>query len=316
MLPAASGVFFASGFAALLYQVVWQRLLAIFSGADVHSATIVVAAFMAGLGCGSFGGGHIADRVTRRTSLMLFVAAELAVAAFGLASSSFFYGFLYQHLGPLGLGLSTTCAVLFVSLLWPTFFMGASLPLLTRALARDVSGAPATVGWLYACNTLGAAAGALVGTWSLLPGSGLSGTVRMAASINVGCALLALALGGAGRSRLRDHISAPADVSRSSRLDAGPAFWTYTELYALSGFLALSFEIVWCRLLGVMLKSTSLTFGTLLTIYLLGLGVGAGLGSAVASRVRRARLAFVCLQVGAAAYAVLSLTFVIARSQG
>src|SRR5206468_9420994 len=92
--------------------------------------------------------------------------------------------------------------------------------------------------------------------------------------------------------------------------------WTYTELYALSGFLALSFEIVWFRLLGVMLKSTSMTFGTLLTIYLLGLGVGAGMGSAVATRVRRARLAFVCLQVGAAAYAVLSLTVVIARSQG
>jgi hypothetical protein len=65
MLPAALALFFTTGFAALVYQVVWQRTLTIFSGADVHSATVVVAAFMAGLGCGSLVGGHLADRLSQ-----------------------------------------------------------------------------------------------------------------------------------------------------------------------------------------------------------------------------------------------------------
>ena len=61
-------VFFASGFAALLYQVIWQRLLVFFSGSDVYSVTLIVTAFMAGLGVGNLAGGHLADRLSRRTA--------------------------------------------------------------------------------------------------------------------------------------------------------------------------------------------------------------------------------------------------------
>ena len=57
-------IFFTSGFAALLYQMIWQRLLTFFSGADVYSVTLIVAAFMAGLGFGSLAGGHLADRLS------------------------------------------------------------------------------------------------------------------------------------------------------------------------------------------------------------------------------------------------------------
>src|SRR5262245_11458448 len=143
------GVFFLSGFAALLYQVIWQRILAIFSGADVHSATIIVAAFMAGLGIGSLTAGHIADRVSRRSSLILFGIAELAIAAFGLLSSSLYYNVLYTRMGHIDIGPAPIAAVLFISLLWPTFFMGASLPLLARALTLQVATASSTIGTLY-----------------------------------------------------------------------------------------------------------------------------------------------------------------------
>jgi predicted membrane-bound spermidine synthase len=320
MLLAALTVFFASGFAALLYQVVWQRMLTIFSGADVHSATIVVAAFMAGLGCGSFAGGQIADRVSRRASLALFMVAELAVGAFGFVSSSFFYGFLYQHIGPLGLGVASTSGILFISLLWPTFFMGVSLPLLARALTRDVNRAASTVGWLYACNTLGAAAGALGGTWWFLPRAGLDGSVKIAAIINVACAVVALVLAATSRS-LRagspfEIFADTATVATSTQTPTGgPTFSNYAQLFAMSGFLALSLEIVWFRLLGVMLKSTALTFGTLLAIYLLGLGAGAAMGSAAAARIRRPAALFVGLQIGASVYAALSVAILIARLQ-
>src|SRR5262245_20598871 len=181
-------VFFTSGCAALLYQVIWQRMLSIFSGADVYSATIVVSAFMAGLGIGSLVGGHVSDRVSERTSLVLFGIAELAVAAFGILSTRLYYDVLYTRMGHLNITPGPMAAILFVSLLWPTFFMGASLPLLARALTRQIENAASTVGALYGLNTLGAAMGAMVATWWLLPRIGLGGSLNVGATLNAACA--------------------------------------------------------------------------------------------------------------------------------
>src|SRR5688500_8161848 len=128
MTALASGVFFISGFAALLYQVSWQRMLAIFSGADVYSATLIVTAFRGGLGVGNLAGGHLADRLSARQSLLHFAAADLVIAVFGLFSASLYYDYLYQRFGPIDMPPPALAGILFLSLLWPTFFMGASLP--------------------------------------------------------------------------------------------------------------------------------------------------------------------------------------------
>src|SRR5688572_5446769 len=173
MILVASGVFFASGLAALLYQVIWQRLLVMFSGADVHSVTLIVAAFMGGLGVGNLAGGHLADRVSRSTALRLFALAELAIGLFGLFSGWFLYDVVYRYLAPLQIPGAVTFAILFVILLWPTFFMGASLPLLVRTLTPRIERAAGVIGMLYGVNTCGAAAGALLSTWWLLPTRGL-----------------------------------------------------------------------------------------------------------------------------------------------
>src|ERR687896_95018 len=113
MYRACQGVFWASGFAALLYQVIWQRILAIFSGADVYSATLIVTAFMGGLGVGNLAGGYIADRVSQRRSLLLFAAAELGIAVFGMFSASLYYDFLYQRLSPVAMPLPVIGGILF-----------------------------------------------------------------------------------------------------------------------------------------------------------------------------------------------------------
>src|SRR5688572_8425440 len=124
----ASIAFFLSGFAALIYQVVWQRLLVLPIGADVYSTTVIVGAFMAGLGCGSLAGGHAADRLTRTQCLLLFIAAETAVGIFGVASRLIFYDWMYLGLGGISIGPVRVALILFGSLLWPTFWMGMSLP--------------------------------------------------------------------------------------------------------------------------------------------------------------------------------------------
>ncbi len=99
MLAIGALLFFVSGFAALQYQVVWQRLLGLFSGADIQSATIIVAAFMAGLGCGSLTGGYLADRLSRRGNLLMFASAELGVGVFGFFSAALYYDVLYVRFG-------------------------------------------------------------------------------------------------------------------------------------------------------------------------------------------------------------------------
>jgi spermidine synthase len=323
-VPALPGlIFFASGFAALVYQIVWQRLLVIFSGSDVHSATVIVAAFMAGLGCGNLAGAQAADRLPPRANLTCFAIAELAIAAFGFFSADLYYGVLYQRFGHLGLGAEARGAMLFVSLLWPTFFMGVSLPLLARALTTEIDQAARVTGRLYACNTAGAAAGAFVSTWILLPAYGLERSLQISAIVNLVAAagvwpLLSGRVSEKREAPSRDR-SAPlparleADRLVAGRVDAFPVpFGVWAAIYGLSGFLALSLEIVWFRLLGVMLKSTASTFGTLLSIYLTGIGLGAALGTTLLRRSRDPAHTFLVMQAAAGIYAGLGVTILLA----
>lgn len=296
----AKWVFFLSGAAALLYQIVWQRLLAFFSGSDIYSSTLVVAAFMAGLGAGHVSGGAIADRLSRRANLIVFAAAELAIGTFGLLSRPLYYDLLYQRLGPVSLPLTLVGALLFASLLWPTFFMGMSLPVLARSCTERLDRAASSIGMLYGLNTLGAAAGAFVTTWVLLPRLGLDGSLWIGALANATCAIVVLR--SAGRRRVAespdpiDVLAAPAGGAPTNEQASQPGFVVWALVYALSGFLALSLEIVWFRLLGVVAKSTAFTFGTLMAVYLAGLGAGSVAGTRYAGRVPRPATVFFAVQ--------------------
>jgi spermidine synthase len=269
-------LFFVSGFAALLYQIVWQRMLTFFGGADIYSVTIIVSAFMGGLGFGSLAGGHLADRLVVRQCLVAFATCEIAVALFATVSANIYYDLLYVRLGAWALPRAAMAAIIFAVTLWPTFFMGMSLPLLVRALTQDARRPARWVPLLYGSNTLGAACGSLFATALLFRTVDFVTSVRLGALLSFSCALGAL-LGSplirrqpvVARSELphanADAIRAPTEFG----------LWTWMTVYALSGFVALSLEIVWFRVLGVILKSNSFTFGLLLTVYLLGVGLGA-----------------------------------------
>jgi predicted membrane-bound spermidine synthase len=314
MLAIGSALFFVSGLAALQYQVVWQRLLGNFSGTDTYSTTIVVAAFMAGLGCGSLAGGYLADRLTRRGNLLMFAAAELAVAVFGFFSAALYYEVLYVRLGYLAANSAAMPAILFLSLLWPTWLMGMALPLLARALTVDIAGAARVIGALYGANTFGAAVGALLTTWWLVPQTGLAGSLRLNAGLNaiVAAAVVPLAVGFARRSGRDVQSASSAAASAAPSRDVSLPFRTWASLYALSGFLALSLELIWFRIIGVMMKSSSFTFGTLLAVYLSGLGVGAAVGSRLASRSRRPGRTFLLIQTGIGIYVGISMIALLA----
>ena len=308
---AARWVFVLSGAAALLYQIVWQRLLVLFSGSDVYSSTLVIASFMTGLGIGHAAGGYFADRRSPRRCLLWFAIAEAAIAIFALCSRFLYYDVLYQRIGPLDLPPVVIVLVLFASLVWPTFFMGMSLPLLARAMTEDLDRAAVRIGQLYGLNTLGAAAGAFGATWIVLPRVGLDGTLWVGAAVNVVCASAVL------QSLRRPEV--PVPVRSSARVVSAPGepaaaaagwqptFLIWAAVYGVAGFLALSLEIVWFRLLGVIVKSTAFTFGTLLAVYLAGLATGSVAGTHYVRRLGQPAAVFLLLQGAAGLTAGLAL---------
>jgi spermidine synthase len=298
--PAVRAIFLASGAAALMEQAVWQRLLALFNGADVGSATVVVTAFMAGLGAGSLAGGQLAARLGPSMRLRAFALAELGIATFALLSVPLYHRWLPAWLAPAATPWPVCAVAIVVTLLLPTFLMGLSLPLLAQ---NEVdAGLPAEngVAALYGLNTLGAGLGAIVTPFLLIRSVGLDGALAVAASVNAACAIGSFTL-ASGTPR-----ATPASAGASPGAD-GPSFRVFMLLFALSGFVGLSLEIVWLRLLGVAIKSSSFTFATLLGLYLLGLGIGALLGRPLARRTRSPRRVFLLLQWAAVAYVPLPL---------
>lgn len=177
-------LFFASGTAALIYQLGWQRLLFTAVGVDIESITIVVSVFMLGLGLGALLGGQLADRHPQR-ALIFFAAAECAIGLFGWFSPEL----LRACAQMLVMAPRAVVAVAnFGLLLLPTCLMGATLPILVAHLTRLYGNVGQSIGLLYQANTLGAAVGvALFGfLWFLL--FDLDTAIRFAAVLNLAIA--------------------------------------------------------------------------------------------------------------------------------
>lgn len=182
-----SALFFASGFAALSYQVAWQRALFGWYGVDMDSVSAIVSIFMLGLGVGALVGGWMADRwPTKR--LLTFSIIEGLIALFGFFSLDIIdgAGALFYNL-PLPIIVGVTFLVFLV----PTCAMGATLPVLVTELTSRTGNVGASTGQLYYINTLGAAIGALAVAYVLLPWGGLDGAVRVAALINLAISVTA-----------------------------------------------------------------------------------------------------------------------------
>ncbi len=297
-------LFFLSGAAALVYQVAWQRLLALLSGVSSISVAIIVAAFMAGLGIGAEWGGRRSVALTPGRALLAFAFLELGIAAFGYLSPFLYYDLLYGNLGHLYADPWAAAALHLCALLPPTVLMGMSLPFLARATVLDAPTAARTIGILYAVNVAGAAAGALLAPWALIRFLGVTGAIHGAAGLNLVAGLSALALAR--------RPEAPADAAEAAHTGAvvgeTVSFRTCLLLYALSGACALSLEVLWFRIVDVAVRSSAFSFGTVLSVYLAGLAAGGAVAAHYAPRVGRPVRLFLLCQCGLLLYAGLAVT--------
>lgn len=327
-------LFFASGFVALLYQVIWQRLLGHITGLDLYAVTLIVAVFMFGMGAGTFAGGRWADRRSPARLLRLFALSETVIALFALISKPLYHDLLYGLAVAPNASATLLAAAGAATLLVPTFFMGVTLPVLSRALSESIAAAPSRIARLYGWNTLGAAMGAWLGSALVIRALGYERSLWFGAAINLVAALstlwLSQQLPASAAATSGPHVNETTAATAATRTtDAHPATpavetpaallapadawsWrTWVVLYFVSGFIALGLELVWFRLLGVILKSTAYTFPLLLGFYLLGVGGGTLLGRRLAARMAYPARWFLIAQAAVGLYAGLSVALLI-----
>ena len=184
-----------SGAAALLYQLLWQRALFSIYGTNTESVTIVVAAFMLGLGLGSLAGGSLSRRVQIPLPL-LFGVLELLIGVYGLGSLE-----LFSVVGQHTAGASVWMAGLltFSMVVFPTCLMGATLPILVAYAVEKSGNVGKSVGTLYFVNTMGSAIGCFLAAALLFRMVGMSGSVIAAAVINLCAAVLIVGFWSLGR---------------------------------------------------------------------------------------------------------------------
>ena len=304
-------LFFVSGFAALLYQVIWQRLLVFYTGSDTVSISLIVTAFMSGLGLGYLAGGYLADRATSAQNLRYFVVAETGIMLFALGSKAILYDYIYTSAPAFGNVPVLLYAVVFGVLLVPTALMGLSLPVLSKAFSFNNLGQQSRyVSLLYFANTLGAAVGALVTGFFLVRQLGYDRAIWVGAAANGLCAVAALLL---ARSRATTaNYSADNELVIFPKMRFSQTLFWWLGQYWLAGFAALSLELIWFRLLETVIKSVSLTFAVLLAIYLGSMAVGTAVGTYLcrpgANRpVPWRERAFLLAQWGLYAYTALSM---------
>jgi predicted membrane-bound spermidine synthase len=269
---------FGSGFCALLYQTAWLRMFRLIFGASTAASAAVLAIFMGGLGFGSLLLGRRADRHPSPLSLYAALEAGIAISA-GLSPWLVaLVEWVYVSVGGsarLGLVGSSVVRLLLSTLVLgvPTFLMGGTLPAVARAVERSSDLGRRRVGLLYATNTLGAVLGALLTTFLFLEFVGIRKTIWIAALINL---LVVLAARSLARRLAGEEGEAAAAVEAEEGEEAEGARggWLVPVAAALVGFAFLLMELVWYRMLGPLLGGSSYTFGLILAVALLGIGLG------------------------------------------
>ncbi len=284
-----------SGCAALIYEIVWFQLLQLVIGSSAVSLGLLLAFFMGGMCAGSLAFGRIIS--PRLDPRRIYAGLELGIGAFGVLA---LFGIpLVGHLYLLGpssglAGLVFRGVIAGLCLIPPTLLMGCTFPAAGRWVGDLGVGSSSTAGvsWLgllYSANTCGAVAGCVLAGFYLLRVRDLGIATYAAAAINVAMALLAYWLpANAAEANRQDSDAAPARARGFA--------WIYLSI-GLSGLAALGAEVVWTRLLSLLLGATVYTFSIILAVFLGGLWAGSSGGSALIRRFREPKLALAGCQI-------------------
>ncbi len=278
-------LFFLSGFASLVNEILCSRLLQFSFGVSIHATSAVVAAFLAGLGLGALVLAG-ASRRTRKPTLVygiLELCVGVLMPAFPPLAKAITPALatIFSGIEPGSLTFaSARFASAFCLLLVPSFFMGGTLPFLIRAAVPEKSARRSLgVGIFYGINTLGAGLGAVLAGYVLLPGFGYGGCVLIASGLSI-CVGLAAIMAG-----MKEEVPLPApEVANGNASNAAehqksmPAEKFHMIPVAgavfLGGCVSLSYEIIWTRILINVFGGTVYAFSLVLAVFLTALALG------------------------------------------
>jgi spermidine synthase len=278
------GLFFLSGAAALIYEVLWLKELGRLFGVTAHAAATTLAVFFLGLAAGGWVWGTRSARA--RNPLRTYGLLELAIAVSALlyflilAAYHSVYGLLFNAFGDqptllLGVKFALSLGILFP----PAFFMGGTLPVMGQYLVRkrDQLGLKASL--LYTVNTFGAATGAFLAGFYLPPALGFRKSYLVAILLNVLIGLVALWWSRSDRWIAPAHAVVPTpleDRAQDSPTLSPAAVWTAA---IVSGFATLGLEVLWVRMYAQVLQNSVYTFSATLTVFLVALALGSGVAN-------------------------------------
>jgi len=319
--------FFLSGLSGLTYEILWTRMVVRIIGSAPFAVSIILTIFMGGLGLGSYLAGRFIDRIKEPLALVkVYGILELAIGAYAIAVpvlltalsplQAAFYRGLYSHFLLYNLLTFIVCLVL---LCFPVICMGATLPILCRFYVASLSRLGTRAGRLYGLNTIGAALGSLACGFWLIDLWGVYGTLAFAVVVNLTIGLSCLAVShrtkvalagtvhetsGSGKAPAADETE---DRHPSERVGA-------LVIFVVSGFCAMACEVIWTRLLGVIVGPTTYSFTIVLVTFITGLALGSMIFGYFADRVKRCIWLLLLTQT-AAALLVLVVSQLLGGSQ-
>ncbi|MBN2589511.1 MAG: fused MFS/spermidine synthase [Sedimentisphaerales bacterium] len=298
-------LFFGSGCAALIYEVVWFQLIQLVIGSSAVSIGVLLGTYMGGMCLGSLAFPRIVS--AKRHPLRVYAVMELLIGIIGVAVLFGVPSINKLYIGFVGHGMSSILlrgVICAICLLPPTFLMGATLP----AIARWVESTPKGVSWLgffYGGNIAGAVLGCLLAGFYLLRVHDMAIATYTAVAIDV--AVFAFGMIIAKRTTC---VQTEPQVSNDENVKTSRPWLVYISI-AISGLTALGSEVVWTRLLSLMLGATVYTFSIILAVFLTGLGIGSSIASMILrSRINPRAALGVCqlMLVGSIAYTAYMLT--------
>lgn len=282
MMPSsfvAGLILVVSGMCSLIYQMVWFQQLKLVFGTSTAASAAVVAIFMAGLGAGSLFFGRRAD--SSRRPLILYGRIEVGIAVSAALTPILMSGVTWIYLavgGTLTLGiylgtlLRGILAVVVLGL--PTFMMGGTFPAIARAMTSDKQAGRSVLGLLYGANTLGAVLGVMAGTFFLVEWTGLQNTLHLTCLLNLLLGLLSMAWGHSHGEIEPDGPDAVPVQTESSVADDVHDIRIIAAAAFLTGAVFFLMEMVWYRMLAPLLGGSTYSFGLILALALLGIGLG------------------------------------------
>jgi len=279
--------FFLSGLASLVYEVLWVRLFDKVLGGAPFAVATVLTVFMAGLALGSYLAGRRVDRVPSPGGLLAWYGKlEIGIGAYALLLPLLItmttpiyirlYNRLFQYFWLYNLVSFFLCSIL---LILPVTLMGATLPVLIRFYVRNLDRLGRRAGRLYGLNTIGAALGVVLTGFFLINRLGVWGTILIVAGLNFLVGLTGLFLGSrisagpspASRTKVRVSDEAAGDGPAGGE---NPEARAALLLFAVSGFCAMAYEVIWIRLLGLLIAPTVYSLAIVVATFIVGLALG------------------------------------------